>query len=80
MLGKKRWMFFRRLKKETTTSSPTSSSSPPSPSSSARRPKKFFGSAPFKWRRLNLQLSFIDTVLFKVVSVFEAVILVTTLA
>ncbi|KAL9452229.1 hypothetical protein AB3S75_008090 [Citrus x aurantiifolia] len=35
---------------------------------------KFLG----KWKRLNLQISFFDDVLFKIVSVFEAVVLVAT--
>ncbi|EXC29395.1 hypothetical protein L484_021708 [Morus notabilis] len=72
MMGKKRWMFFRKLRKE------SSSSSTPPPSPLPRR-WKLFGSA-FKWRRLSLQLSFFDDVLFKVVSVLEAVVLVITLA
>ena len=77
MLGKKRWMFFRKLKKETTSSRPPS----PSRASAAPRPPrwKVFGSA-LKWRRLNLQMSFLDDVLFKVVSALEAVVLVLTLA
>ncbi|KAF3449907.1 hypothetical protein FNV43_RR05986 [Rhamnella rubrinervis] len=36
---------------------------------------KLFGSA-FKWKRLNIQVSFVDDVLFKIVSVFEAIVLV----
>ncbi|XP_044497539.1 uncharacterized protein LOC123219598 [Mangifera indica] len=36
---------------------------------------KFLG----KWKRLNLQLSFIDDICFKFLSVFEAVVLVSTL-
>ncbi|GMN43300.1 hypothetical protein TIFTF001_012504 [Ficus carica] len=73
MMGKKRWMFFRKLKKESSSSSATPPPSPP--------PKRWrlFGSA-FKWRRLSLQLSFFDDVLFRVVSVLEAVVLVITLA
>ena len=39
---------------------------------------KFLGSA-FKWKRLNLQLSFVDDVLFRILSVFEAIVLVATL-
>ncbi|KAL5771995.1 hypothetical protein ACOSP7_011600 [Xanthoceras sorbifolium] len=39
---------------------------------------KFLGSS-FKWKRLNFHLSFIDDLLFKFVSVFEAVVLVATL-
>ncbi|KAJ6894989.1 hypothetical protein NC652_028663 [Populus alba x Populus x berolinensis] len=39
---------------------------------------KFMGSA-FKWKRLNLQLSFFDDLIFKLVSVLEAIVLVITL-
>ncbi|KAK8551420.1 hypothetical protein V6N13_119887 [Hibiscus sabdariffa] len=39
---------------------------------------KFLGSA-FKWKRLNIKLSFIDDVRFKIVSVLEAIYLVATL-
>ncbi|XP_042477215.1 uncharacterized protein LOC122058642 [Macadamia integrifolia] len=34
---------------------------------------------PFQWKRLGFQLSFVEDVLFKIVSVFEAIFLVTTL-
>ncbi|KAJ4837196.1 hypothetical protein Tsubulata_028138 [Turnera subulata] len=40
---------------------------------------KYLGSA-FKWKRVNLQLSFFDDVLFKIVSVLEAIVLVASLA
>ncbi|KAL5577193.1 hypothetical protein UlMin_018892 [Ulmus minor] len=75
-MGKKRWLFFKKLRKEE--ESP-SSSSPPLPTSSSWRLRwKFlFGSA-FKWKRVNLKLSFFDDVLFRVVSVFEAIVLVIT--
>ncbi|KAJ9153202.1 hypothetical protein P3X46_026667 [Hevea brasiliensis] len=39
---------------------------------------RFLGSA-FKWKRIHFQLSFVDDVLFKIVSVFEAIVLVATL-
>ncbi|KAK8642005.1 hypothetical protein V6N13_011369 [Hibiscus sabdariffa] len=39
---------------------------------------KLLGSA-FKWKRLNIKLSFIDDVRFKIVSVLEAIYLVATL-
>jgi len=39
---------------------------------------KFIGSA-FKWKRLNIQLSFFDDLIFKLVSVLEAIVLVITL-
>ncbi|KAK6268510.1 hypothetical protein QUC31_012670 [Theobroma cacao] len=39
---------------------------------------KFLGSA-FKWKRLNIQLSFVDDVLFRIASVLEAIFLVATL-
>ncbi|GKU94213.1 hypothetical protein SLEP1_g7739 [Rubroshorea leprosula] len=39
---------------------------------------KLLGSA-FKWRRLNLQLSFIDNLIFRIASVLEAIVLVATL-
>ncbi|KAL4335700.1 hypothetical protein GQ457_07G030110 [Hibiscus cannabinus] len=39
---------------------------------------KFLGSA-FKWKRLNIKLSFFDDVRFKIVSVLEAIYLVATL-
>ncbi|KAJ9135892.1 hypothetical protein P3X46_033017 [Hevea brasiliensis] len=39
---------------------------------------RFLGSA-FKWKRKHFQLSFVDDVLFKIVSVFEAIVLVATL-
>jgi hypothetical protein len=45
---------------------------------SERQRWSFFGSG-FKWRRLNLQLSFVDDVLFRILSVFEAIVLVATL-
>ncbi|KAK6917207.1 hypothetical protein RJ641_017958 [Dillenia turbinata] len=34
-----------------------------------------FAFSAFRWKRLNIQLSFIDDVLFKIVSVLEAVTL-----
>ncbi|KAF8031099.1 hypothetical protein BT93_D0327 [Corymbia citriodora subsp. variegata] len=39
---------------------------------------KFLGSA-FRWKRVNIQLSFFDDVVFKLVSVLEAIVLVSTL-
>ncbi|KAL5997505.1 hypothetical protein ACLOJK_008435 [Asimina triloba] len=42
------------------------------------RPWKFSFPA-WKWKRLEFQLSLLDDVLFKVVSVFEAIVLVSTL-
>ncbi|CAK7350247.1 unnamed protein product [Dovyalis caffra] len=39
---------------------------------------KFLGSA-FKWKRLNIQLSFFDDLIFKIVSVLEAIVLVIPL-
>ncbi|KAK6932230.1 hypothetical protein RJ641_001854 [Dillenia turbinata] len=39
---------------------------------------KFVFSA-FRWKRLNIQLSFLDDVLFKIVSVLEAIVLLSTL-
>ncbi|KAG4146356.1 hypothetical protein ERO13_D05G152400v2 [Gossypium hirsutum] len=39
---------------------------------------KCFGSA-FKWKRLNIKRSFVDNVVFKLVSVLEAIYLVATL-
>ncbi|OMO78564.1 hypothetical protein COLO4_24713 [Corchorus olitorius] len=39
---------------------------------------KILGSG-FKWKRLNIQLSFIDDVLFRIASVLEAIYLVATL-
>ena len=40
---------------------------------------KYLGSA-FKFRPLNLQLSFYDDVVFKIVSVFEAIVLALSIA
>ncbi|CAI0475104.1 unnamed protein product [Linum tenue] len=34
----------------------------------------------FKWKRVNLQISLVDDVLFKIVSVLEAIVLVATLS
>ncbi|WCJ27372.1 hypothetical protein M5689_009120 [Euphorbia peplus] len=34
----------------------------------------------FKWKRLNLNMSFLDTLVFKIMSVFEAIVLVGTLS
>ncbi|KAI6703463.1 hypothetical protein NL676_012599 [Syzygium grande] len=39
---------------------------------------KFLGSA-FRWKRVNIQLSFFDDVVFKLVSILEAIVLVSTL-
>ncbi|KAL3741520.1 hypothetical protein ACJRO7_017053 [Eucalyptus globulus] len=39
---------------------------------------KFLGSA-FRWKRVNIQLSFFDDVVFKLVSILEAVVLVSSL-
>ncbi|KAG8634661.1 hypothetical protein MANES_17G067900v8 [Manihot esculenta] len=39
---------------------------------------RFLGSA-FNWKRIHFQLSFVDDVLFKIVSVFEAIVLVGSL-
>ncbi|XP_015574970.1 uncharacterized protein LOC8264139 [Ricinus communis] len=39
---------------------------------------RFLGSA-FKWKRVNLQLSFLDNLLFKIMSLLEAIVLVATL-
>ncbi|KAL9391686.1 hypothetical protein Peur_015606 [Populus x canadensis] len=33
----------------------------------------------FKWKRLNIQLSLLDDLLFKIISVLEAIVLVITL-
>ncbi|XP_010241319.1 PREDICTED: uncharacterized protein LOC104585959 [Nelumbo nucifera] len=38
-----------------------------------------FSSSAFRWRRLNFHLFILDDVLFKIISVFEAIILVSTL-
>ncbi|KAG5235203.1 DUF561 domain-containing [Salix suchowensis] len=38
---------------------------------------KFLGSA-FKWKRLNIHISFFDDLIFKLVSVLEAIVLVIT--
>ncbi|CAK8578169.1 unnamed protein product [Lathyrus sativus] len=43
------------------------------------RLKFLWPSSLFKWNRLTLPLSFMDDVVFKVVSAFEAVVLVLTL-
>ncbi|KAB2007623.1 hypothetical protein ERO13_D10G040100v2 [Gossypium hirsutum] len=59
----KRWMLFKRLMKKELWR------------------WKFLGSA-FKWKKmpsLNIHLSFIDDVLFKIASVLEAIFLVSTL-
>ncbi|XP_035544743.1 uncharacterized protein LOC108990492 [Juglans regia] len=40
--------------------------------------KFFFGSA-FRWKRLNLKLSFVDDLLFRIASLFEAIVLVARL-
>ncbi|CAI0451929.1 unnamed protein product [Linum tenue] len=40
---------------------------------------KFLTSA-FKWKRVNLQISLVDDVLFKIASVLEAIVLVATLS
>ncbi|TYH48106.1 hypothetical protein ES332_D10G045600v1 [Gossypium tomentosum] len=59
----KRWMLFKRLMKKELWR------------------WKFLGSA-FKWKNmpsLNIHLSFIDDVLFKIASVLEAIFLVSTL-
>ncbi|KAG6642188.1 hypothetical protein CIPAW_09G126200 [Carya illinoinensis] len=44
--------------------------------------KFFFGSSfksAFRWKRLNLKLSFVDDLLFRIASVFEAIVLVARL-
>nr|POE95296.1 hypothetical protein CFP56_05656 [Quercus suber] len=41
------------------------------------RPGKFFPT--FKWKRLDFQMAIVDGVVFKIVSVVEAVVLVSTL-
>nr|DAD33832.1 TPA_asm: hypothetical protein HUJ06_012683 [Nelumbo nucifera] len=38
-----------------------------------------FRSSGFRWKRLDFHLSFFDDVLFKILSVFEAIFLVSTL-
>ncbi|XP_041023078.1 uncharacterized protein LOC121264094 [Juglans microcarpa x Juglans regia] len=63
-LKKNRWISFKKQRGETW------------------RSKFFFGSAfksAFRWKRLNLKLSFVDDLLFRIASVFEAIVLVTRL-
>lgn len=67
MEGKKRSWFFKRLQKKE--------------SSIGSGRLKFLWSAAFKWKRLtNLPASFMDNVVFKVVSAFEAILLVLSVS
>ncbi|XP_010529152.1 PREDICTED: uncharacterized protein LOC104806122 [Tarenaya hassleriana] len=41
---------------------------------------KLFGTAGLKWKRLNFKMSFLEALKFKILSVFEVMILVSKLA
>ncbi|RID45181.1 hypothetical protein BRARA_I01926 [Brassica rapa] len=41
---------------------------------------KFLGRGGLKWKRLNLKLSFLDSLRFRIMSIIEAMVLVSKLA